>query len=92
MFPHAGAYGHQSSMSGSTWASEQDGDTNVEQEYASHTDWLNLFQTPPPDPTQDTQYHEDGSEIPARNVGPPHRYGWTTPPNPPPQRRGRRRG
>ena len=99
MFPHAAAYrphasmsGHQSSLSGSTWASDRDGGNNMMEDHATHTDWMNIFQsTPPPDPTQETQYDEYGSEIPSRNVGAPHMYGWTTP-RPPPERRGRRRG
>ena len=99
MFSHAGAYGHhasmsehQSSMSDSTWASDHDGGNNIMPDHGTHTDWMNFLQsTPPPYPTHETQYDEHGSEIPARNVGPPRRYGWTTP-RLPPARRGRRRG
>jgi hypothetical protein len=93
---HTGAYGglgsmsgHLSSMSGYDWTSEQ-GDENNTQDHTAHSQWIDTFQTPPPQPTQETQYDEHGSQIPARNVGPPHRYGWT-PPNPPPPRQGRRR-
>uniref|UniRef100_A0ACD5TRB7 Uncharacterized protein n=1 Tax=Avena sativa TaxID=4498 RepID=A0ACD5TRB7_AVESA len=81
--------GYQSSVSGSAWTDQVvDHSTRV---FMTQSSWLNIFQTPAPDPTQETQYDEHGSVIPPRQVRPPHRFGWTTPPNPPPERRGRRR-
>jgi hypothetical protein len=83
---HAGGYTQQSSLSEPSWGSEHG--RAQEEDYSAH----NLFSTPPPDPTQeDTQYREDGSFIPPRNVGAPDRYGWSTP-RPPKERPARRRG
>ncbi|XP_024317791.1 uncharacterized protein LOC112271835 [Brachypodium distachyon] len=66
-----GAYGHQSSLSEPSWGSEQDHAQG--EDYSAKHSWT--FSTPPPDSTQeDTQYREDGSVIPPRNVLPPHRY------------------
>ena len=68
--------GYQSSMSGqqlsgSPWGSEHDA-------YNIHDNWMGMYNTPPPQPTQETQQEHDESLIPARDVRPPHRLGWTT--------------
>lgn len=73
----------QSSLSGSTWGSHPAEETRQDFRY---TDWMSSMQTPPPQPTQETQY--DQSHL--RDIRAPRRYGWSTPPQQPP-RRGRRR-
>ncbi|KAK1650728.1 hypothetical protein QYE76_068533 [Lolium multiflorum] len=88
---------HMSSMSGSRsfWSSAHDQEEETQQMYQ---DWMSSqHQTPPPDPTQPTQYsqHEQGYMLPPRQRQPPIR-GYSPSPfqagPPPPRRRGRGRG
>ncbi|KAK1630167.1 hypothetical protein QYE76_004482 [Lolium multiflorum] len=88
---------HMSSMSGSRsfWSSAQDQEEETQQMYQ---DWMSSqHHTPPPDPTQPTQYsqHEQGYMLPPRQRKPPIR-GYSPSPfqagPPPPKRRGRCRG
>ena len=81
--------GQQSS--GSAWGSDQEGG-DTHEAYTQLGNWMGMYNTPPPQPTQETQQDHDESLVPGRDVRPPHRYGWTPPPNAPPPRRGRRRG
>ncbi|KAK1630045.1 hypothetical protein QYE76_004360 [Lolium multiflorum] len=88
---------HMSSMSGSRsfWSSAHDQEEETQQMYQ---DWMSSqHHTPPPDPTQPTQYsqHEQGYMLPPRQRQPPIR-GYSPSPfqagPPPPRRRGRGRG
>ncbi|XP_044947401.1 uncharacterized protein LOC123396564 [Hordeum vulgare subsp. vulgare] len=66
MVPPAGSYAyHDASASGSGLGSEP------EEPPSQQNMWSNMFSTPPPWPTQDTQYDQGGSEIPPRNIRPP---------------------
>ena len=80
--------------SGSAWESEHDSGT-IPEVRTQLDNWMGMYNTPPPYPTQETQDDDDaGSLIPGRAVVPPNRLGWT-PPDPNlarPPRRGRRRG
>ncbi|XP_073362040.1 uncharacterized protein [Aegilops tauschii subsp. strangulata] len=66
----AGAYGYQASMSAShdTWGSDQHPEDNIQAQTSQHTQWMNMFSTPPPGPTQDTQHDQGESEIPPRHI------------------------
>ena len=77
-------------MSGSVWESDPEPEDNTQDYMSQHNDWMDMYLTPPPGPTQETQYDQGGSEIPLRNVRAPRRYGWTTP-NTLPDRHARRR-
>ena len=87
MITSTGAYmGHNMSgqqASSGSWGSDQAGGyTQNLQEMQSQ--WFEQgYYTPPPGPTQDTQYAQDGSIIPMRQLHYPNRYGWTTPGEPP---------
>jgi hypothetical protein len=87
----ASGYEHDASMSGSGWDDDLDGGHNTQDFLSQHDEWMNMYSTPAPPPTQETQYDHDGSELPPRNVWAPHRYLWPTPP-PPAPRHGRGRG
>lgn len=86
---HQSATPHDSS-SGSEWF-QQDPLADT-QDYQSAAAYGGIFSTPPPQYTQDTQPDPE-SFFPTRNIGAPHRYGWTSPRPPPPRiprlRRGR---
>ena len=73
-------------MSESAWESEQDtGEDQTQDFWSQHQSWMDIYNTPPPGPTQetqDTQNQQDGSEIPLRQWRAPHRYGWSTPDTP----------
>ena len=84
MITSTGAYmGHgisgQQASTGS-WGSDQAGGyTQNPQEMQSQ--WFEQgYYTPPPGPTQDTQYAQGGSLIPMRQLHYPNRLGWTPPP------------
>ena len=51
--------GQQSS--GSPWESEPEA-------YSHHGNWMGMYNTPPPQPTQETQQEHDESLIPALDV------------------------
>ncbi|KAK1692955.1 hypothetical protein QYE76_009652 [Lolium multiflorum] len=74
----------QHTASNPSWgASDQDAE---HMEYYSTQQNYVSMQTPPPEPTQETQYDpESGSWIPARNVRAPDRFGWTPRVTPPPR-------
>ena len=74
---------------GSAWESEQESGS-IPQTHTQLDHWMGMYNTPPPQPTQETQQEHDESLVPGRDVRPPHMLGWMTP-NPPPPRRGRRR-
>ena len=77
-------------MSGSSWGTEHDGGYSQEDPMSQHIDFMGIFNTPPPGPTQDTQYAQDGSLIQMRQLQYPDRWGWT-PRGQPPFREDRRR-
>ena len=83
-------YGHDASMSGSGWDSDHEGGHNRQDFLSQHNEWMDIYTTPAPPPTQETQHDQAWSELPPRNVRAPHRYLWPTPPTPPPRRGGRR--
>ncbi|XP_051212069.1 uncharacterized protein [Lolium perenne] len=74
----------QHTASNPSWgASDQDAE-HMEY-YSTQQNYVGM-QTPPPEPTQETQYDpESGSWIPARNVRAPDRFGWTPRVMPPPR-------
>jgi hypothetical protein len=74
----------QHTASNPSWgASDQDAE-HMEY-YSTQQNYVGM-QTPPPEPTQETQYDpESGSWIPARNVRAPDRFGWTPRVTPPPR-------
>ena len=84
--------GHEASHSDSTFDSAPDGGHNTQDQVSQHiANWMDTYySTPPPGPTQDTRYDQDGSELPPRNIRAPHRFGWPTPETQP-ERHGRRR-
>ena len=83
--------GHDVSMFESRWESEPDDGHNTQEYMSQHNEWVDMYSTPAPPPTQETRFDLDGSELPPRIIRPPHRYLWPTPETPP-QRRGGRRG
>ena len=85
------SYGHDASMSGSGWDSDHEGGYNRHDFLSQHNEWVDMYLTPAPPPTQETRYDQEWSELPPRNVRAPHMYMWTPTPTPPP-RRGRQRG
>ena len=87
---HPAGTGNDTPMSGSVWASEADPEDSTHDYMSQPNEWMDMYMTPPPGPTQETQYEEDGSEIPLRQFRAPQRYGWTTPTTLP-ERRPRRR-
>jgi hypothetical protein len=87
---HPAGTGNDTPMSGSVWASEADPEDSTHDYMSQPNEWMDMYMTPPPGPTQETQYEEDGSEIPLRQFRAPQRYGWTTPTSLP-ERRPRRR-
>ena len=91
-FRRAGAYGYHASMSAShdTWGSDQHPEENIQAQMSQHTQWMNMFSTPPPGPTQDTQHDQGESEIPPRHIRAPDRLGWSPLPDPPPRQARRR--
>jgi hypothetical protein len=84
--------GHDASMSGSGWDSDHEDGHNTQDYFSQHYEWMDMYSTPAPPPTQETQYDQDGSELPPRIIRPPHRYMWPTPDPVPPRRGGRRGG
>ncbi|KAM3412802.1 hypothetical protein ACQJBY_004145 [Aegilops geniculata] len=88
----AGAYGYQASMSAShdTWGSDQHPEENIQAQMSQHTQWMNMYSTPPPGPTQDTQHDQEESETPPRHIRAPDRWGWSPLPDPPPRQARRR--
>ena len=94
MITSTGAYmGHdmsgQQASSGSWESDEAGGYTQNPQEMQSQ--WFEQgYYTPPPGPTQDTQYAQDGSLIQMRPLQYPDRWMWT-PRGQPPFREDRRR-
>ncbi|XP_044429155.1 uncharacterized protein [Triticum aestivum] len=88
----AGAYGYHASMSAShdMWGSDQHPEENIHAQMSQHTQWMNMYSTPPPGPTQDTQHDQGESEIPPRNIRPPNRLGWSPLSDPPPRQARRR--
>jgi len=65
--------------SGSAWESEHDSGT-IPQTRIELQNWLGVYNTPPPFPTQETQDDDEaGSLIPGRPVVPPTRLGWSSP-------------
>ena len=96
MFLHTTGEAHLSSMSGSRsgWSSDHDRDI-TQQDYNIQNDWMTNFHTPPPDPTQMTQYDEQEQRymLPPRHRQAPIR-GYSPSPfqaGPPPRRTGRTR-
>ncbi|KAK1609310.1 hypothetical protein QYE76_032983 [Lolium multiflorum] len=74
----------QHTASNPSWGAS-DQDTEHMEYYSTQQNYVGM-QTPPPLPTQETQYDpESGSWIPARNVRPPDRFGWTPRGTPPPR-------
>ena len=85
---HPGAYEGHPSMS--AYDTEQES-ASIHGTHAHMDAWLGTYNTPPPYPTQASQYDDDdGSLIHGRPVNQPDRLGWTTP-NPGPPRLIRRR-
>ena len=78
------------SASHDTWGSDQHPEDNIQAQMSQHTQWMNMFLTPPPGPTQDTQHDQDESEIPPRHIRAPDRLGWSPIPDPPPRQARRR--
>ena len=87
---HPAGVGNETPLSGSLWASEPEPEDNTHDYMSQQNDWIDMYSTPPPGPTQETQYDQVDYEIPLRQLRAPHRYGWTTPTTLP-ERRGRRR-
>ncbi|KAK1694130.1 hypothetical protein QYE76_010827 [Lolium multiflorum] len=74
----------QHTASNPSWGAS-DQDTEHMEYYSTQQNYVGM-QTPPPLPTQETQYDpESGSWIPARNVRAPDRFGWTPRGTPPPR-------
>ena len=65
------------SASHDMWGSDHHPEDNIQAQMSQHTQWMNMFSTPPPGPTQDTQHDQGESEIPPRHVG--HQTGWDGP-------------
>ena len=87
---HTTGYAQHSSMSGSAWTRTSLEDENNMEDYASHTELLNMIHTPPPDPTQDTQ-QDQGYLVPPRHRQAPIQGYSPSPFQPGPPRRARRR-
>ncbi|KAM0897996.1 hypothetical protein ACQ4PT_022222 [Festuca glaucescens] len=74
-------YTQHTAFNPSWGASDQDAE-HMEY-YSSQQNYVGM-QTPPPEPTQETQYDpESGSWIPTRIIRPPNRFGWTPRATPP---------
>jgi hypothetical protein len=79
----------QHTASNPSWGASDQDPEHMEY-YSTQQNYVGM-QTPPPEPTQETQYDpESGSWIPARNVRAPDRFGWTPRTTPPPRNPRRR--
>nr|XP_051202227.1 uncharacterized protein LOC127315818 [Lolium perenne] len=79
----------QHTASNPSWGASDQDPEHMEY-YSTQQNYVGM-QTPPPEPTQETQYDpESGSWIPARITRAPDRFGWTPRATPPPRNPRRR--
>ncbi|KAM0868840.1 hypothetical protein ACQ4PT_041051 [Festuca glaucescens] len=79
----------QHTASNPSWGASDQDPEHMEY-YSTQQNYVGM-QTPPPEPTQETQYDpESGSWIPARITRAPDRFGWTPHATPPPRNPRRR--
>lgn len=84
LFLHDTDYTQQTMSADTPWSAHLSAEANIEDYMTQPSVWSSMFLTPPPY-TQETQHEDPESFIPARNVGGPERYGWSTQPRPPPR-------